>query len=247
MSRRVALLLGGVLIAATGRLATDPVEHETPSAGPVTPEVATHFTLGGALPAPSAAPTGRASADGEATTGSRPKVVSRGDGRLHVMPGQSKRFGTGPLKRFSVSVEGRLGVDARAFTKAVETTLGNSRSWINGGRMSVQRVDSGPVDFRVVLASPVLTDRMCAPLDTEGEYSCANGSTAVLNSMRWVNGADSYSRHLIAYRHYLVNHEVGHALGRGHADCPGPGLPAPVMMQQTVGVGACLPSAWPYP
>jgi hypothetical protein len=69
----------------------------------------------------------------------------------------------------------------------------------------------------------------------------------VVNAMRWQRGADAYAGRLADYRDYVVNHEVGHALGRGHVGCPGRGQPAPVMMQQTKGVGACLPSAWPFP
>lgn len=45
------------------------------------------------------------------------------------------------------------------------------------------------------------------------------------------------------YRIYVVNHEVGHVLGLEHATCPGHG-PAPVMMQQTRGCGACVPDPW---
>jgi hypothetical protein len=43
----------------------------------------------------------------------------------------------------------------------------------------------------------------------------------------------------------MVNHEVGHVLGRGHAFCPAAGAPAPVMVQQTKGVAPCRPNPWP--
>jgi predicted Zn-dependent protease len=45
----------------------------------------------------------------------------------------------------------------------------------------------------------------------------------------------------------MVNHEVGHYLGLGHVGCPKKGAKAPVMMQQSISLGGCVPEAWPYP
>lgn len=177
----------------------------------------------------------------------RVAVVERGTGRLEVVPGASARSGPGPLRRYKVLVEDGLGVDVIAFARQVERVLADRRSWGAGGRMSFARVDDGEVDLRVVLASPRTTDDLCAPLRTASRLSCSTGSRAVINARRWLEGAPAYAGRLDAYRAYVVNHEVGHTLGRGHARCPGPGGPAPVMMQQTLGVGACRPSPWPYP
>lgn len=174
-------------------------------------------------------------------------VRRAGDGRLHVVRGSRPPVGSGPLVRYLVEVEGGLDVDGVAFAAAAQRTLSDPRSWTAGGRRSLQRVDAEPVDFRLVLVSPSLTDRLCAPLRTGGRFSCYQDGRAVINAVRWLSGADAYPDRLPDYRHYVVNHEVGHALGHGHAGCPGRGQPAPVMMQQTKGVGACAAQPWPFP
>jgi Protein of unknown function (DUF3152) len=162
-------------------------------------------------------------------------------GNLVVVPGRSPAFGSGPVRRFVVEVEGGLSVDRFAVARRVTRILADRRSW----RVAVRRVSSGRVHFRVALASPRLTDAICAPLHTGGIFSCAEGRRAVLNSMRWRRGAASYGRDRSRYRIYLVNHEVGHVFGHGHRGCPGAGRRAPVMMQQTKGVWPCRANPWP--
>ena len=93
--------------------------------------------------------------------------------------------------------------------------------------------------------TPTTTDRLCAPYRTRGEVSCHHGNRVVLNAKRWLLGADSYGSDLTNYRRYLVNHEFGHALGKRHENCPGRGKLAPVMMQQTKGLGPCRKNPWP--
>jgi Protein of unknown function (DUF3152) len=178
-----------------------------------------------------------------------------GGGRFDVVPGTSRVYGQGgPVLRYTVEVEAGVAEDGPAFATAVEHILGDQRSWGGGARMSFQRVDSGSVDFRVSLASAMTVRKLCGytlPFET----SCYNGDVgrAVINDARWVRGAVAYAGlGLTAYRSYVINHEVGHALGHGHVPCPRSGAAAPVMMQQTLGlstpgVGACRANPWPYP
>ena len=61
---------------------------------------------------------------------------------------------------------------------------------------------------------------------------------------RWYDD-DKSTMTLRDYRFYVINHELGHALGFDHARCPGAGMPAPIMLQQTLGLGGCTPTRFP--
>ena len=114
----------------------------------------------------------------------------------------------------------------------------------------MQRVaDPAAADIRVVVATPGTVDRFCGRvgLDTGGRLSCWDGRRAMLNLNRWNTGVSPFHTDLEVYRRYLVSHEVGHGLGYGHVSCPGSGALAPVMMQQSKGLGGCQPNGWPYP
>lgn len=212
-----------------------------------TPRVTTPAAAGTsapARPAPTASATPTASPAPKPSA--RPTRTARayaGTGDLVVAPGTSAVHGNGRVRRFSVEVEKGLAVEPAAFAAVVEGVLFDPRGW--AAEMAFQRVSSGPVAFRVTLASPRTTDRLCAPLDTGGIYSCWDGARAVLNAMRWFEGARSYAGDLASYRIYMVNHEVGHGLGRGHRTSCGPGGLAPVMMQQTKSLYGCRRNPWP--
>ncbi|MGY2084990.1 DUF3152 domain-containing protein [Blastococcus sp. SYSU DS0539] len=176
------------------------------------------------------------------------EYVQQGAGSLSVVDGGSEVHGTGPLQRFLVEVENGIGVDGAAFAEAVTATLADPRSWGNGGRLSFQRVGVGAdYDFKVSLVSPGSMETYCPGVGTGGYTSCRYGDRAVINLARWATAVPHYGGDLATYRHYVVNHEVGHALGNGHEGCPGPGRPAPVMQQQTLSLGDCVKNAWPFP
>lgn len=251
MRTRRALVAVGAVVLVAGTTAAVAVSGspEDDLATPVAPASATAVATPPAPPvppAPSAPPAPPAIAPSPSPTPTEPEVVASGTGRLRVVPGGSERSGAGPLRRYRVRVEGGLGIDPAEFAAAVDRTLADDRSWGADGRLSFRRVADRTADFTIVLASPVTTDRLCLPLDTAGIYSCGVGHTAVINSMRWLEGADAYDGQLPAYRQYVVNHEVGHVLGHSHEQCPGRGEPAPVMVQQTKGVGSCVAQPWPY-
>jgi hypothetical protein len=166
-------------------------------------------------------------------------------GKLVLVPGSSQATDVEPLTRYLIEVEEGLGIDPTCFADEVVRVLSDSRSWAGDGSLSLQRVDSGLVDIRVTIASPATTDSYCLPMETNGIYSCWNGERAMINVWRWEHATDEFDGDLLEYRTYVINHEVGHGLGRNHRLCPGEGSPAPVMQQQTIALNGCAPNGWP--
>lgn len=193
------------------------------------------------------------------TAASPPVVVARGNARFTVLrvPADGTvtptKIGSRRVVRYTVETEGGLGVDRAGYAAKVATVLTDARGWQTKDRVRFINVSPGAAakgartDLRIRLTSPATTDRLCAPLQTRGRVSCHNGSNVVLNARRWLLGVDAYGKDINSYRTYLINHEVGHGLGHGHAGCPGAGKDAPVMMQQTYGVKGCKPWPWPTP
>jgi hypothetical protein len=249
----------GLFIACLPLAGVEGVASPPPAAGPERASRWTSRPLG--LPAPNSAaqprgkaglrpppPRGEAAPSEKSASRSAPARRPAPSGKLAVVPGGSRPGGEGSVRRFVVEVEKGLKIDPAGFARRVQRVLSDRRGWGAGGRIAFKRVDSPPASFRVALATPATTNRLCAPMVTAGRFSCHQRGRAVLNSMRWIKGAAAYGDDLDGYRTYLINHEVGHALGHSwHRACPEPGALAPVMMQQTLGVGPCRPHPWPLP
>jgi hypothetical protein len=191
----------------------------------------------------------RAPASATAATRGRTPAPTRltipgsASGVLVTVPGGVAASGPGQPLRYRLEIEGGLPLDGAAIAAQVHRVLTDPRGWQPIEHVAFARVD-GPSDFELIIASPTTVDRLCYPLDTIGQLSCRNGDKVVLNALRWATAVPWFND-MDLYRAYLVNHEVGHRLGHGHAQCPAPGAPAPVMMQQSKGIGACTANPWP--
>lgn len=231
-------------------------------------------------PAASAGIIGAPPGDGEfptdLPTGALPEggpFAETGRGSWHVVPGTSPEIGAGAELHFSYTVEIEDGVDTSGFggdaavAAMVDSTLGNPKSWTHDKKFAFRRVDRGEPDFRVSLTSRESTRKACG-FDIPIDSSCFNADLrrVVLSEARWVRGALAFEGDIGSYRQYLVNHEIGHAIGyHQHQACETDGGLAPVMMQQTFGTEnnviaaldpdgvvpmdgkRCRFNPWPYP
>ncbi|HEX7302461.1 DUF3152 domain-containing protein [Lentzea sp.] len=175
-----------------------------------------------------------------------PAFSEDGVGTFKVIAGAGARVGEGnapKFRKYAIAIEDGVkpadyNDDATAFARTVEGILSDPRSWVGTKQVALQRVEANQnPDFVVSLSTTKTTHTLCGK-EIPFETSCFNPQQkrVIINVARWVRGAMVYGSDLAGYRTYVINHEVGHALGNGHAACAEAGAPAPVMMQQTFGV-----------
>ncbi len=198
---------------------------------------------------------------GAVPVGAADPFVGRGSRVWDTSDQSSDVIGTaGPIFRFNVKTEVDLAYDADQFASEALAILSDQRSWIGAGNYRFQLVAGGStsglasdagVEFTLYLATPGTADALCAPLGTGGKLSCRNGDRVVENFHRWMRGPDvfhdRFEGELETYRNYLINHEVGHRIGKSHQNITGcrADVYAPVMMQQTLDVRGCAINGWP--
>lgn len=211
------------------------------STGTTTRPASSPTVIASQQPPRTAAPAENTAPPPTTTEQQTPVVPAQGNGQFRPAKGKSERTGAGTTTYYQVEVEEGLPWEPEEIAAIVDATLADQRGWVATGR-SFQRKPTA--DLRVRIATPRTVDRLCAPLLTRGELSCRNGNLILVNAKRWNIGIEAYRR-IDDYRTYLINHEVGHAIGYGHRSCPSPGEPAPVMQQQTKSMQSCRPNAWP--
>lgn len=145
---------------------------------------------------------------------------------------------------YSTQTRGSINADFATFKTLANVTLNDGRGW---ARMNVKfvEVESGG-QFTLVLSEASQLPSFSSGCDAT--YSCAVGNYVIINQDRWQGATPSWNNaggSLRDYRHMVVNHEVGHWLGHGHANCPGAGQPAAVMQQQSINLQGCSFNPWP--
>jgi hypothetical protein len=232
----VALLV--VALPAVAGCRTDPRADPAPSVTASAADASRSADPQRADPSPAASPSPVTPAISYPRTGS---------GTHLILPGGGPVLGTaGTLMRFQIAVEREVAnVDPGELAAFVERTFADPGGWTAGGRWRFQQVGPGEASsFTLYFVTPGTRDAYCGGRD--GFTNCRNGARVVINMDRWTAGVPDYGAPLETYRRYVINHEVGHRLGEWHELCPGPGRPAPLMQQQTLGLHGCVANAWPY-
>jgi hypothetical protein len=235
-----------VLLVLTALVVLDTVQPKSPPAGGAPNNPAGNSTSTPEVP-PSEKQASKPKLDiPTAELPAGPGFSEDGVGTFKALAGSGPRIGEGNAQKFrkySIAIEDGVkpadyNNDDGAFARTVDGILSDPRSWIGTKQVALQRVEPNQnPDFIVSLTTTKTTHTLCGK-EIPFETSCWNPASkrVVINVARWVRGAMAYGPDLAGYRTYVINHEVGHALGSGHAPCAENGAPAPVMMQQTFGV-----------
>jgi hypothetical protein len=142
---------------------------------------------------------------------------------------------------YEVRTRGTVLADVDVFRRVAAQTMNDRRGWSLGGSIRFREVASGG-SFTLWLAAPSELPGFSPVCSTQ--YSCRVGRNVIINDARWRLGTGSWPD-VAEYRHYVINHELGHWLGRGHVSCPAAGGRAPVMQQQSISLQGCTSNTWP--
>jgi hypothetical protein len=236
----VALVTGGALVSLDGsgdplpRAATAPSPSAAESAIRSLTEIPTKSTT--PRPSPVSSPT-------SARAKRAPEASALDTGPARPSPTCGREGAR--VVRFRVAVDHGLRTTAERFMNAVLGILCDERSWIGSGNVRFRYHPDGAL--LIGLHTGEHKDELCYPYTGYG--SCQLPGHVVVNADRWFGGSAYWDGPVQEYRRLVINHEVGHALGQRHRGCTTHGGPAPVMMQQSLGLTTdgrtCRPNPWP--
>lgn len=250
----IGLLVAASLLLVAPAIASEPARHVAAAAtgkeglyldevGDVLTTLPEAVAAGSSLRSELLAASGGWSGDEMPWTASGSFTVASGESQA---PHPERRVVT-----VLVRAEDGIPVEPSIFAEEVMGILNDPRGWGEIDGVSFARTDvDAEADIVITVASPSTTELLCGELPTNGYTSCGRGRPVNINGARWVEGAAAFADadgSIEDYRAYVINHEIGHSLSHGHEQCPAPGAAAPVMLQQTLTVGQCIPNGWPNP
>lgn len=144
---------------------------------------------------------------------------------------------------YTVKFHKNLQINKESCIQKIISVLNDPRGWKNKGFYFNYKLSIDNPDFIIFFTSSKWIANFC---NLPG-LSCTDlrYNEIYINVDNWRNGSIHSQLNLNNYKTYLINHEVGHILGKKHIKCPSPNSKVPVMTQQTLGIGECIPNPWP--
>jgi hypothetical protein len=143
---------------------------------------------------------------------------------------------------YRTNVDPSVNYNKEVFKSEVKAILNDKRGW---NKLGYYFVDSNDPDALLILLTSA--DSIGKSFDRTLSYYDESKHLICINYNNWMGGSKS-SLPLDQYRHYVINHEVGHALGYGHTVCHKAGEKGSVMMQMSKGpdfIAPCIENCFP--
>ena len=147
------------------------------------------------------------------------------------------------IHNYTIKFHKNLKLNKNSCIHKIISVLNDSRGWKKSGYNFKYHSFIENPDFIIIFTSSKwITDFCHLP-----GLSCTDlrYNEIYINTDNWRNGSNKSFLNLNDYKIYLINHEVGHVLGKTHVKCTSPNTKVPVMTQQTLGIGNCKPNPWP--
>lgn len=190
----------------------------------------------------------------------------RGEGTFSPVPAQPATTpDAGVVQYVRIDVEDGLQMINGTLSVFVMSALNDPQGWGKEGPTTYVQTEGAP-DIRVIFASPVTAAALCptphepaslAPVETSSPspdaspsptptaIQCADHGAIVVSVYDWIQGLGPFAADRNGARAYLLNHGLGHVLGKADDRCK-KGVAA-VMVDQRELPAKCKPNPWPFP